>query len=156
MSSDTQSPVAAELAQLEGMSRTELRAVWQKDYGNPAPKKISRDLLIRSAAYRIQERVEGGLSKVVLQHIAAMANANKPPPTGTRVRRIQLKPGTRLIREWRGCTHKVTVTETGFTYREQSFKSLSEVARAIAGTRWSGPAFFGLKGGKGKEHRDAT
>ncbi len=138
-------PVAERLAELEALGPVELRARWPEAFGRPAPKHMSRDLLLRALAYGVQEQAEGGLSKTALRHLRDLANPkgnsrqpSKPPAT-------RLRPGTRLLREWHGEVHQVTVLDDGFDYRGDRFASLSRIARAITGTRWSGPAFFGLR-----------
>jgi hypothetical protein len=134
-----------QIADLQALDAAELRSRWQEVFGSPAWKGVSRDLLLRALAYRTQEIAEGGMSKSALRSLARLAGANGsviPPPRSSTPR---LKPGTRLVREWRGETHQVTVTDTGFEYRGSRYASLSEIARLITGTRWSGPLFFGLR-----------
>ncbi len=134
-----------QLAKLESASPADLRARWERAYKHPAPKRASRDLLLRALAYHIQERAEGGLSKAALKRLAHLAdpkgNDGRPP----RPAPPRLRPGTRLVREWRGAVHRVTVGEDGFDYRGARYASLSQIAREITGTRWSGPLFFGLR-----------
>ncbi len=148
--------LARRLAELESASTAELRDRWERAYRHPAPKRASRDLLLRALAYHIQERAEGGLSKAALRRLAHLAdpkgNAGRPP----RPAPPRLRPGTRLIREWRGAVHQVTVGEDGFDYRGARYASLSRIAREITGTRWSGPLFFGLRkaGGQAEVSRD--
>ncbi len=134
-----------QLAGLESASPVELRARWERAHKHPAPKRASRDLLLRALAYHIQERAEGGLSKAALRRLAHLADPKgngdrQPSPAASR-----LRPGTRLIREWHGEVHQVTVGEDGFDYRGARYVSLSRIAREITGTRWSGPLFFGLR-----------
>ena len=96
--------------------------------------------MLRAVAYRMQERILGGLSPAtrrVLEGLGEKAST-KPPPR-------ELRPGTLLVREWQGTSHQVVVTDTGVIYRSRTYRSLSEVARLITGSRWSGPRFFGLK-----------
>ncbi len=135
---------AAQLAELDTLAHPELRARWDRAFGRPAPKRASRDLLLRALAYRLQEQAEGGLSKAALRRLAALAD---PKVDGGRTRPAAPPPraGTRLIREWRGEVHRVDVLERGFDYRGESYASLSRIAREITGTRWSGPLFFGLR-----------
>ncbi len=142
--------LARQLAELESASPAELRVLWARAHKHPAPKRASRDLLLRAVAYHIQERVEGGLSKTAFKRLAHLADLKsndgrppRPPPP-------RLKPGTRLIREWGGAVHQVTVGEDGFDYRGARYASLSRIAREITGTRWSGPLFFGLRKAGGR------
>ncbi len=132
------------LAELETLSTAELCARWQRASGRPAPKR-ARDLLLRALAYRLQEKAEGGLSKAARRRLGKLAGlkgeASQPPvPPSPR-----LRPGSRLVREWRGEAHQVTVLEKGFEYGGAPYGSLSQIAREITGTRWSGPRFFGLR-----------
>jgi hypothetical protein len=106
---------------------------------------MSRDLLLRALGYHVQVQAEGGLGKSARKRLAALMaskeNGDQPP----RPAAPQLKPGTRLVREWRGDVHQVTVRDDGFDYRGTQYASLSRIAREITGTRWSGPLFFGLR-----------
>ena len=148
-------PLSNRIADLEALGRPDLRARWEQAFRQPAPKRASRDLLLCAMAYRVQEQVEGGLGKATKRRLAALADPDadkkrtrNPPTPG-------LKPGTRLVREWRGAVHQVTVLDDGFDYRGTRYGSLSEIARAITGTRWSGPLFFGLrKSGASREMSD--
>ena len=119
------------------------------------PKRASRDLLLRALAYHTQVQAEGGLSKASHKRLARLAdpkgNAGRPPRPAS----LRLKPGSRLIREWRGEVHRVTVLEKGFDWRGNRYASLSQIARAITGARWSGPLFFGLRK-TGSRAREAT
>ncbi len=147
--------LARQLAELESASPAELRIRWERAHKHPAPKWASRDLLLRALAYHIQERAEGGLSQAALKRLAHLAdpkgNGGRPP----RPALSRLKPGTRLVREWRGAVHRVTVGEDGFDYRGTRYGSLSHIARAITGARWSGPRFFGLRKA-GAQAKEAT
>jgi len=136
--------VEAELDALESLSHAELKVRWNELYDAPCPSHMSRNFLLRAAAYRIQENAFGGLRKATrrrLEKIAADVAAGKP----LRSPGPRIKPGTRLLREWQGVLHEVTVREDGIEYRERMWPSLSAVAREITGARWSGPRFFGLK-----------
>jgi len=135
--------LAGELVKLPTLERAELQARWRALYGREAPRQISRPILIRAIAYRMQEQVLGGLkpaTRRLLDKVADDLAAGRPiaaAPEGP-------KPGTRLLREWRGKTYEVLVLEDGVLFRGQRYGSLSEVARVITGSRWSGPRFFGL------------
>ncbi len=137
--------LARQLAELEGASTADLRARWERAVKRPAPKRASRDLLLRVLAYHIQERAEGGLSKAALKRLDHLANPKDNGGRPPRPAPPRLRPGTRLIREWGGAVHQVTVGEDGFDYRGARYASLSRIAREITGTRWSGPLFFGLR-----------
>jgi hypothetical protein len=96
-------------------------------------------------AHRLQEKAFGGLSKPSRNRLRKLAESAEKPSTRLTHATKRLRPGTRLIREWRGETHVVSVLDDGAEYRGKRYGSLSEIARTITGTRWSGPAFFGLK-----------
>jgi hypothetical protein len=141
--------VARQIARLRVLSREQLLKVWVKHYERPAPLGIRREVLIPFLAYKIQENAYGGLRVSTRSEFRRMArDLEKPSRGNSSVPRPRMKPGTRLIREWRGQVHEVSITESGFEYRGVAFKSLSEIARKVTGTRWSGPLFFGLKRGK--------
>jgi hypothetical protein len=98
-------------------------------------------------AYRLQEQAFGGLKPAYKRRLRQLAESFEQNPSRIvkTVSPARIKPGTRLIRQWDGQTHQVTVAEEGFEYKGERYKSLSEIARLITGTRWSGPLFFGLK-----------
>jgi hypothetical protein len=109
------------------------------------PDKLPRDLLVRSIAWAIQGGRHGGLPSAIERALEKMSRQLATTGTLEIERSVRPKPGTRLIREWRGKTYVVEVSDHGFTHCEQTYSSLSHVARAITGTRWSGPKFFGLR-----------
>jgi hypothetical protein len=137
--------MAEQIAALQALDTAELRSRWQGVFGSPAWKGASRDLLLRGLAYRLQEMAEGGLSKSALRSLARLTQSDGSMGHPRRPSTPRLKPGTRLVREWRGETHQVIVTDAGFEYRGSRYATLSEIARLITGTRWSGPLFFGLR-----------
>jgi hypothetical protein len=97
-------------------------------------------------AYRIQEIAYGGLKPAIRAELRRIAQALKRNPGSSELLiRPRIKPGSRLLRQWRGETHEVFVTDSGYEHRGVRYRSLSEIARKVTGTRWSGPAFFGLK-----------
>ncbi|WP_197706335.1 DUF2924 domain-containing protein [Magnetospirillum sp. 15-1] len=130
-------------ASLPDRSRDALKQFWQKLFHQDPPHKLGRKLMLLAIAYKLQERASGGLKSSVSRRIAlageAIAAGKAPAPVTT------VKPGTRLLREWQGTTHEVIILDSGVRYRGETWRSLSEVARAITGARWSGPRFFGLK-----------
>jgi hypothetical protein len=144
--------IAKALARLSELTIFELRGEWRRLYRIPPPMRLSRDLLTRGISYKLQERAYGGLSTATARKLERASadplgrGAVKPTPP------ISLKPGTRLVREWRGVTHTVLILTDGIEWRGQRYRSLSVVAREITGARWSGPRFFGL----GRRPRDST
>lgn len=129
--------IAAQLDRLAGLSSAELKERWRRIVGDPVPR-VSPSLLRLALAWELQAHALGGLSRTTR---AALAALDKGTP------RAQVpQAGTRLVRTWQGKMHVVTIGEDRvIRWEERSYRSLSEVARAITGTRWSGPAFFGLK-----------
>ncbi|MBY0399566.1 DUF2924 domain-containing protein [Myxococcota bacterium] len=146
-SGSAQKTLAADLAALPSLPRSELQKRWGDLYGTSCPAHISRGLLVRALAYRMQENVLGGIDRATQRRLdraaADLAAGRSLSGPGAKI-----KPGTRLLREWNGRVHEVIVLEGKVQYRNKSWPSLSAVAREITGTRWSGPRFFGLlKGG---------
>jgi len=127
--------VTEEVRALEARDLHGLRDEWRKRYGEP-PKMRSRELLARLLAWRIQADAFGGLDA---KTIRLLTSESLPRP------RPQLAPGTQLDRDWQGHRYEVDVLENGFAYAGETYRSLSEVARAITGTRWNGWRFFGLR-----------
>jgi len=126
-----------ELAALATMSSAQLREKWQRLTGAAVPR-ISPAMMRLALGYELQARALGGLSRATQQRLGQLATAK----TLTSPARV----GTRLVREWNGTVHIVTIGEGGvIRWNDRDWHSLSKVARAITGTRWSGPAFFGLK-----------
>jgi len=132
---------AEQLDRLGRLGRGELREEWRRLCRSPPPN-LSRDLLVRALAYRIQELAEGGLPRAILRRLLPAGSAEQEGGTAPRTVELDLRPGAHLVREWHGRTHTVTVTETGFEHQGQHYRSLSTIARQITGTRWSGPRFF--------------
>jgi len=113
----------------------------------PPPKRLSRDLLLRGIAYKLQENALGGLSKATLRKLQGSSQAESIATVRRRPRSL-FKPGTRLVREWQGTTHTVVILAEGVEWRGQRYQSLSVIAREIIGAHWSGPRFFGLRSGR--------
>jgi hypothetical protein len=137
--------VGKAIAEIQRLRRPDLLARWRAAFGRPAPAKISRELLVRALAYDVQAKVFGGLAPATKAKLIRLAAEIRERGDAAITTGPRIKPGTRLIREWRGDTHEVTVLERSFAYRVRTYDSLSEIARVITGTRWSGPLFFGLK-----------
>lgn len=136
------------LGRLAELPLAELRTEWARRYGAPAPA-LSAELLRLGIGYRLQEQRSGGISRAtrtLLRQVAertAEGGVNKPLPR-------KLTPGTRLVRDWYGTGHTVTVLESGFEYDGNHWRSLTAIAKAITGTKWNGPLFFGLSERKKK------
>jgi hypothetical protein len=135
--------LAAEIASLSKLGVGELRERWKAMFGNAPSRDIGRSFLTRAIAYRLQEKAFGGLKPSTQRMLAEVAygGANRSAAIPFRI----VRPGAVLVREWRGISHQVSVLENGFSHQGKSYRSLSEIARQITGTRWSGPLFFGLK-----------
>ncbi|MGO9440209.1 MAG: DUF2924 domain-containing protein [Terriglobales bacterium] len=148
------SALVHEIERLKRATGAELKERWRSLYGTERPRRISRDLLVRALAYRLQEQALGGLkpsTRRLLAKVAAHASADRPIEVAPEP---NLKPGTVLLREWHGTQHQVVVREDGIVFRGKPYKSLSEVAYRITGTKWSGPRFFGLKANRHQEPGD--
>ena len=144
--------VLAQVAALQGMETTALKKMW-RDLFDTAPPPYNRRFLVNRLSYRLQELAFGGLSKETVERLEAMAGDGAPDERNRGRGRAAERPvvGTRLVREWNGVEHHVTVQADCFEWQGKKYKSLSAVARAITGTRWNGPLFFGLrKHGGGK------
>jgi hypothetical protein len=137
--------VEQQLAKLPTMERTKLQALWAELFHRPPSVQLRRETLLPILAYRIQEIAYGGFKESTARKLRELAedcsNGRKPAVQPM----IRPKIGTRYIREWEGKLREVTVLEAGYEYENKTYRSLSEIARVITGTKWSGPAFFGYK-----------
>lgn len=124
------------LAEIEAMDRAALLVAWSNLFRSDVPKGLSQPFLRRFLAFEVQARRAGGLPKAIVATL--MTQSVRAPAIG-------LAPGGRLLREWNGVTHVVEVTPDGYRWNGRSHRSLSAIARAITGARWSGPRFFGLR-----------
>jgi hypothetical protein len=130
------------LAALPQMSRKDLQALWTKLFDKPPNASLRREILVPILAYRLQERSMGGLKPSTEKRLREFAQSGS---SRSQTFLLRPKPGTRFVREWQGKLHEVSVLPDGYEYNNRTFASLSEIAREITGTRWSGPAFFGLR-----------
>ena len=137
--------LSAEIAGLESLDLTQLRSRWKLLYEIEAPPHLSRDLLMRAVAYRMQENVLGGLKPATRRLLERVAEGARTRKATKVVPMRKVGPDTILIREWGGTRHEVMVVENGAMFRGKRYRSLSQVARVITGSHWSGPLFFGLK-----------
>jgi hypothetical protein len=139
------------LESLAGMSRAELLDTWVQVVGKPLVQSASRELLVNTIGWHLQARQFGGLSPSVQRKLERLARGiARGEPVRPLTAAHLLRTGTTVERAWCGEIHVVTVGADGFTYRGRRYRSLSEIARLITGTRWNGPAFFGLRQDNGK------
>src|SRR5205823_11417539 len=138
--------IEAEIAHLRSLALDPLRRHWRVTFGRIPPAALSKDLLGRMIAYRLQERAFGGLDRETLRFLDGLARHGGSP-------RRRLKPGTVLVRDYQGQRHTVTVVCDGFDWQGAIYPSLSAIARAITGTAWSGPRFFALAPANGAPAR---
>jgi hypothetical protein len=132
-----------QLAALPNLERKALQSLWQGLFARLPNPALRREVLIPILAYRLQEQEFGGLRNSLKKQLVNLAGIGRN--SGIEPNLLRPKPGTRFVREWKGKLHEVSVLPDGYEYNDQSFGSLSEIARLITGTRWSGPAFFGLR-----------
>jgi hypothetical protein len=137
--------ILSQLTALKAMSVPDLKARWRELFDTPPPP-YNRRFLESRLAYRFQELEFGGLSDGAVERLDTLADAlSEGRPLQRKSGNSRPVAGTRLMREWQGVEHCVTVRDNDFEYQGRPFKSLSSIARAIAGTRWNGWVFFGLK-----------
>ncbi len=139
---------------LDRLSRSELRSLWTQELRDQPPATLGRDILALGIAYARQERRQGGLTKTVVRELDRLL---KRALRGDRAESpaVALTPplprsGTVLVREWQGTTHHITIVNDGFLWNGSTHRSLSGIARAITGTKWNGPRFFGMRDANGK------
>lgn len=141
--------VEVEIAHLRDLDLAGLRARWRSTTGRTAPGRLPRHLLFRILAYRLQADVWGDLDKATIRTLDRLGRGDGPDPDGTKALPVPgdgaVQPGTVLMREWNGIEHRVMALDAGFAWNGTTYSSLSQVACAITGTRWSGPRFFGTK-----------
>jgi len=133
------------LASLPNLSKAGLCELWGQLFKKEPPPEIRKDLMLRIVVHRLQERQFGGLNEACSRRLRQIASALEINPNATVSSRPPVKPGTRLVRQWKEQVHVVEVETEGYEYRGARYENLSEIARLITGTRWSGPLFFGLK-----------
>jgi hypothetical protein len=144
--------VLAQIAELQELSHAELQERWRALHG-AEPPTYNRALLIKRLAYRVQELAYGGLSEFARAELRRHMQAERLDAEEAEVARLKRRQrkngmpvaGTRLIREWQGRRYEVTVVDGGFEYEGRRYRSLTAITKAITGTHWNGPAFFGLR-----------
>lgn len=135
-----------EMVALQELKTPALQAKWRQVFGIDPPRNMRAGFLRRAIAYRLQEQTFGGLKSEARRELQRSALALRNDQTCTRLvsPTRKLSPGARLMREWNGATELVDVVDDGFIWRDRRYRTLSAVAVAITGTKWSGPKFFGL------------
>ena len=144
--------ILKQITELQRLSQAALKERWRELYGTEPPV-YNRALLTKRLAYRLQELAYGGVSEVTRVRLREGLEGDGLDAEAAEVARMERRqrknglpvPGTRLVREWRGRRYEVTVLEGGFEYEGRPYRSLSAVTKAITGTHWNGPAFFGLR-----------
>jgi Protein of unknown function (DUF2924) len=137
--------IEAEIDRIRSLALDALRSLWRATFRAAPPPGFTKDLIARFLCWHLQEQAFGGLDPKTAKHLASLVRGDRAGADRPR----RLKPGTVLVREYQGERHTVTVVANGFVWREATYASLSTIARAITGTNWNGPRFFGLRIDKG-------
>jgi hypothetical protein len=149
--------LASQLEQIRELNLEELREQWRTWFGTEPPPKLRSSLMVQGIAYRLQEKAFGGLKPATLRLLERIGDdAAARRQVSATPEKIRVSTDTVLIREWHGTKHQVTVLKDGFLYHAKRFRSLSEIARTITGSRWSGPLFFGLKAAQKEQASEAA
>ncbi len=143
----------AMIDELQGLSREELIKRWKKLFKTNSPQYAKKDFLIKHIAWEMQAKKQGGYSAQTKKKIDKLAESFAKGKDGTddnikclkENNTLEIKAGTKLIREYKGEKHEVVALDKGFKYKDKTYKSLSAIANEITGTRWNGKVFFGLK-----------
>lgn len=138
-------PVAIRLAELPKLDKIALARLWKELFDAVPLPKLRRDLMIPILAHRLQEQTFGSLKPASRTRLRQLSRAFERGNDSELSPGPQLRPGTRLVRQWRDQVHLVNVEANSYEYQGARYKSLSEIARLITGTRWSGPLFFGIR-----------
>jgi len=146
--------VEAELGRLPTAPIADLRNRYRQLFRTEPPKAFGPDLLRRSIAHRIQEKAYGGLPREIQRLLDQLVRAAMAKPNGRLELPRRIKPGSELVRTWKGKSYRVMVMADGFAHDGKTFASLSEIATEITGTRWNGPRFFGLRSASNREGAD--
>lgn len=137
----------AAVEELQNLDINALRKRWRTQFGRSAPSNLPKKLLFQLLIYRVQAEAHGDLRAEAVQFLNTIARDKAVPLADvSQSNNGELRPGTVLVREHRGDNHRVVVTNNGFAWNGTTYSSLSQVAKAITGTAWNGPRFFGLRG----------
>ncbi len=137
--------LSAQIEALPTLNKVQLLAIWGQNFSKDPPPNLRKELMVPVLAYRIQEREFGGLSHAARRRLRDVAVSLRTDKPSQETPDSAPQTGTRLLRVWRGDTHEVIATGSGYEYRGQTYSSLSRIAREITGTQWSGPLFFGVR-----------
>ena len=148
--------IADRLSSLPHLSKPALFTLWQQLFTATPPNGMRKEMLIQFLAYRMQEKEFSGLSDHSLRRLRELASSIEASTSTSVSQSLAIKPGTRLIRQWKEQIHVVNVEEGNYEYRGARYESLSEIARLITGTRWSGTLFFGLKAKRNSNSTEAA
>jgi hypothetical protein len=147
--------IAERLASLTELSKAVLCDLWKQFFKTDLPCQIRKHLMVSILAHRIQEDTFGPLSPDARRRLRQLAATFEADPDAVVSTRPPIKAGTRLVRQWKEQVHVVEVETEGYEYRGARYENLSEIARLITGTRWSGPLFFGLKAKQSNASQEA-
>jgi hypothetical protein len=142
-------PIGQRLVALPQLSKTALHDLWKQLFNVSPSPKLRRDLMIPILAFRLQEQAFGSLGAKTRDRLHHLSQTFEKNPDSATPSAPQIRPGTRLVRQWRDQVHLVNVGVNFYEYQGARYQSLSEIARLITGTRWSGPLFFGIKNEQG-------
>jgi hypothetical protein len=145
-----------QLSSLASLHKEALLGLWREFFKADPPLRMRKELLVQFLAYRMQELEFGPLNERSRDRLCQLAKAIESGSHKSSAHKVPIKAGTRLIRQWKDQVHVVNVEEGSYEYRCNRYDSLSEIARLITGTRWSGPLFFGLKGRAIKNSKEAV
>lgn len=141
----TEKHLELEAARLRGLKLPELRMAWAKHYSLAAPKTLRREMLVQSILYQIRVKAFGGLKPETRRYLDQVADAATTKGAVPPQPPLKVRTGTKLIRVWQGQTHTVTAVDDAFEWQGKRYRSLSQIARIMTGTRWNGLVFFGIK-----------
>jgi len=148
--------ITDQLLSVRSLQKEAVVGLWRQLFETDPPARMRKELLIQFLAYRMQEQEFGPLSERSHRRLCQLAKAIEGSSTTSSLQKVSIRAGTRLVRQWKDQVHVVNVEEGSYEYRGNPYDSLSEIARLITGTRWSGPLFFGLKGKAMKNSKEAA
>jgi hypothetical protein len=144
MQSTPNNAIKSLIQSLPALPKSRLFELWNEVFGRHAGK-LRPEVMLPILAFRIQEKAYGGLSPSTQEKLREIALSVSPKRRQQQEARDRFKPGTRLVREWKGTRHEVILAEDGYEFKGEKYKSLSPIACRITGSHWSGPAFFGTR-----------